>query len=78
MMSSQRPQMRQRGMSGNCRQRHSSAATLERDAPRGTIQDEMTEEMMNRLMQVRGLERLTAALKESDGIRRAPDEEMRA
>ena len=78
MTSSQRPLTRQRGMSGICRQRHLSAATLERNAPRGTIQDEMTEEVMKRLIQVRGLERLTAALNKSDGLCRALDEETRA
>ena len=78
MTSSQRPLTRQRGMGGICRQRHLSAATLERNAPRGTSQDEMTEEMTNIMIHVRGLERLTAALKKSDGLRRAPDEETRA
>ena len=68
MTDSQRPPMRQRGMSGICRKRHSDAATLERNAPRGTDEEEMTEEMMNRIIQVRGLERLTAALKKSDGL----------
>ena len=58
MMSSQRLLKRQRRMSGTCRQRHLSAATLERNAPRGTFQDERTKEMRNKLVQERGLKRL--------------------